>query len=129
MTGEYVCEHPLYKVLVVSKSPLVIYIQNFITPSERTHLLELAENTFTRSGITSHDNNNNNTSALRTSQSTTLPLSDPVVACTESRAVPSKATTRPAPISNRSNSSGTRPPSTTTSTRTGLPIRLTPPPR
>lgn len=37
----YVCEHPPYKPLIVSKSPLVIYLQDFITPSERAHLLHL----------------------------------------------------------------------------------------
>jgi prolyl 4-hydroxylase len=42
LTGsDYVCEHPPYRPLIVSKSPLVIYLQNFITPSERTHLLNL----------------------------------------------------------------------------------------
>jgi hypothetical protein len=35
---DYVCSHPPYQVLMVSKSPLVIYIKNFITPSERAHL-------------------------------------------------------------------------------------------
>jgi len=41
LTDGYICEHPPYKVLLVSKSPLVIYLQNFITPSERAHLLDL----------------------------------------------------------------------------------------
>ncbi len=42
LTGDdYVCEHPPYNVLLVSKSPLVIYLQNFITPLERAHLLDL----------------------------------------------------------------------------------------
>jgi prolyl 4-hydroxylase len=36
--SDYVCEHPPYQVLMVSKSPLVIYISNFITPEERAHL-------------------------------------------------------------------------------------------
>jgi hypothetical protein len=35
----YTCTHPPYKVHVFSKSPLVIYITNFITPEERAHLL------------------------------------------------------------------------------------------
>jgi prolyl 4-hydroxylase len=37
----YVCEHPPYKPRLVSKSPLVIYLENFITPWERTYLLAL----------------------------------------------------------------------------------------
>lgn len=35
------CEHPAYKIQVVSKSPLVIYIHNFITPTERQHLQDV----------------------------------------------------------------------------------------
>lgn len=37
-TGDYVCQHPPYKVTMVSKSPLVIYIKDFISPEERAHL-------------------------------------------------------------------------------------------
>jgi prolyl 4-hydroxylase len=38
----YECTHPSYNIHLLSKSPLVIYISDFITPSERKHLLELA---------------------------------------------------------------------------------------
>lgn len=41
LTDEYVCEHPPYTVSLVSKSPLVAYLHNFITPSERAHLQEV----------------------------------------------------------------------------------------
>lgn len=34
----FVCEHPPYTVQMVSKSPLVLYINNFITQKEREHL-------------------------------------------------------------------------------------------
>ncbi len=37
----YTCEHPAYRVSIVSKSPLIVYLQDFITPSERAHLLQL----------------------------------------------------------------------------------------
>lgn len=40
--SEYVCTHPSYKVHMVSKSPLVVYIADFITAAERSHLLEMA---------------------------------------------------------------------------------------
>jgi hypothetical protein len=33
------CEHPAYRVHVVSSEPLVLYIRNFISESERRHLL------------------------------------------------------------------------------------------
>ncbi|ROT35080.1 oxidoreductase [Sodiomyces alkalinus F11] len=82
---DYTCEHPDYKVLVFSRSPLVIYITDFITPAERRHFLALASDTFTRSavidttGSTSHNQG-------RTSQSTSVPR-DAVVRCIQSRAL------------------------------------------
>ncbi|KAK4196244.1 hypothetical protein QBC40DRAFT_287606 [Triangularia verruculosa] len=82
--GEYVCEHPAYKVLMVSKSPLVIYIKDFITAPERAHLLKLTEKTFTRSGVTAGNTKSHH--SVRTSQSTTAPR-DAVVRCIESRAL------------------------------------------
>ncbi|KXX79840.1 putative prolyl 4-hydroxylase 4 [Madurella mycetomatis] len=86
--SDYVCEHPPYNIRMVSHSPLVIYIRNFITAEERGHLQRLAKDTFIRSGVTSNKNSqNNHNSARRTSQSTTLPPTDPVVSCIESRAL------------------------------------------
>lgn len=41
-SSSYECTHPSYTIHLLSKSPLVIYIADFITPSERKHLLELA---------------------------------------------------------------------------------------
>lgn len=38
----YECTHPPYKSHLLSKSPLVIYIENFVTDAERLHLQELA---------------------------------------------------------------------------------------
>lgn len=38
----YECTHPPYKSRLLSKSPLVIYIENFVTDAERLHLQELA---------------------------------------------------------------------------------------
>ncbi|KAK3988804.1 hypothetical protein QBC44DRAFT_328599 [Cladorrhinum sp. PSN332] len=78
----YECQHPPYKVLMVSKSPLVIYIKDFITPPERDHLLKLAKDTFTRSAVTGRQAHN----SVRTSQSTTVKR-DEVVRCVESRAL------------------------------------------
>jgi prolyl 4-hydroxylase len=37
----YTCTHPPYKIHIFSTSPLVIYISNFITASERAHLLSI----------------------------------------------------------------------------------------
>ena len=38
LSEEFTCEHPPYTVQMVSKSPLVLYINNFITQKEREHL-------------------------------------------------------------------------------------------
>jgi len=36
--GEYTCQHPPYKIQLVSSSPLVLYIRDFLTEAERAHL-------------------------------------------------------------------------------------------
>jgi len=36
------CKHPNYKVHLFSKSPLVIYLEGFLTKEEREHMLEVA---------------------------------------------------------------------------------------
>ena len=41
-SDDYECVHPPYKVHIFSRSPLVIYISDFLTPSERAHMLDLA---------------------------------------------------------------------------------------
>lgn len=38
----YECTHPPYKVHLVSRSPLVIYLADFVTADERAHLQEIA---------------------------------------------------------------------------------------
>ncbi len=38
----YTCSHPNYKVHFFSQSPLVVYLEDFITPEERSHLHALA---------------------------------------------------------------------------------------
>jgi prolyl 4-hydroxylase len=38
----YTCAHPAYKIHLLSKSPLVIYIADFLTPAEREHLQKLS---------------------------------------------------------------------------------------
>ena len=40
VSDDYSCTHPPYKVHLVSKSPLVIYITDFLTQAERDHLVE-----------------------------------------------------------------------------------------
>ncbi|KAK1833960.1 hypothetical protein QBC39DRAFT_301809 [Podospora conica] len=82
---DYVCTHPPYKVTMVSKSPLVIYITDFLTPSERAHLLHVTSNTFTPSNI-APASRGGDTTHIRTSHSTLVPR-DPLVRCLETRAL------------------------------------------
>ena len=35
----HACTHPPYKVYIVSRSPLVMYLEDFLTRDERAHLL------------------------------------------------------------------------------------------
>ncbi|KAK2001331.1 2OG-Fe(II) oxygenase superfamily protein [Colletotrichum falcatum] len=83
--ADYACTHPPYKVHVVSKSPLVIYLADFLTPMERGHLLGMASGTFTHSGVIDASGGKT-THNVRTSQSTSL-WRDDVVRCIEERAV------------------------------------------
>lgn len=41
MGADYVCQHPQLQTRIVSTSPLVIYIENFLTAEEREHLLDI----------------------------------------------------------------------------------------
>ncbi|KAL8303143.1 hypothetical protein RB600_006850 [Gaeumannomyces tritici] len=82
------CQHPPYRVQVVSKSPLVIYLHGFITPQEREHLQDVTKNTFTRSGVTPNDGSDAEKAIhqVRTSRSTSVSR-DAVVRCIEDRAL------------------------------------------
>ncbi|GJC91101.1 prolyl 4-hydroxylase 1 [Colletotrichum liriopes] len=82
--ADYTCTHPPYKVHMVSKSPLVIYLVDFLSRSEREHLLDMA-GTFSHSGVIDASGGKT-THNVRTSQSTSL-WRDDVVRCIEERAV------------------------------------------
>ncbi|KAK1760234.1 hypothetical protein QBC47DRAFT_448782 [Echria macrotheca] len=84
LVGDYNCEHPPYQVLMVSKSPRVIYITDFLTPEERSHLQNVTQNSFTRSHVASRAGAAKH--AVRTSQSTLVPR-DAIVRCIETRAL------------------------------------------
>jgi len=51
LSSDYVCEDPHYRVHMVSTSPLVIYIANFLTAHERAHLQAI---TFVSLSLPSH---------------------------------------------------------------------------
>ncbi|KAK3387879.1 2OG-Fe(II) oxygenase superfamily protein [Podospora didyma] len=81
IANDFVCEHPPYKIQLVSSSPLVIYIKNFLTEKERAHLRTISNDKFRHSIVA-----DGTRSSQRTSQSTYVPR-DPVVHCIESRSL------------------------------------------
>ncbi|KAM0330844.1 hypothetical protein ACHAQA_003799 [Verticillium albo-atrum] len=82
---DYTCEHPPYQIHIFSTSPLVIYLTDFITPSERQQLQGLAADTFTKSSVVDAEGQSSHHS-VRTSDSTPLPPS-PLVSCLHQRAL------------------------------------------
>ncbi|KAK7921506.1 2OG-Fe(II)oxygenase superfamily protein [Apiospora marii] len=78
------CRHPAYQTHILSKSPLVIYLEGFLTPEERAHLTEVTKDTFTHSAVA--DGGSEGLRKTRTSQSTNVPRSA-AVRCVEDRAL------------------------------------------
>jgi prolyl 4-hydroxylase len=85
LPSDYTCTHPPAKVHLLSKSPLVMYIEDFLSHHERLHLQSLADGHFKHSGVlgaagasTIHK--------VRTSQSTSVDR-DALVRCIEARAL------------------------------------------
>jgi prolyl 4-hydroxylase len=79
------CPPHLYTTHILSTDPLVIYIPNFITPAESTHLQSISAGKFTSSEI-ADSTGQQHLASTRTSQSTSLE-SDEIVACIEQRAL------------------------------------------
>lgn len=77
--------HPL-NPHILSLSPLVIYIPNFLTPSESTHLQLISAGKFSSSQI-ADNSGQQHLANTRTSQSTSLSSDDEVVRCIEQRAL------------------------------------------
>ncbi|KAI0131099.1 hypothetical protein F4814DRAFT_437711 [Daldinia grandis] len=83
--SDYTCQHPAYQSHIVSKSPLVIYLANFITAEEQQHLREITKDTFSHSAV-ADASGAQGLRQTRTSQSTNVPR-DAVVRCIEERAL------------------------------------------
>jgi prolyl 4-hydroxylase len=79
------CPEHLYQTHIFSTDPLVIYIPNFITPSESAHLQSVSAGKFTSSQI-ADSSGQQHLASTRKSQSTSLE-SDEIVACIEQRAL------------------------------------------
>ncbi|KAL2021587.1 hypothetical protein VTK56DRAFT_6940 [Thermocarpiscus australiensis] len=83
--GPFMCDAShAYKTELVSLDPLIIYIHNFITPTEITFLLQTAEPRFAPSQVTKYGRQQQTSD--RTSSSAGLPRDDPAVICVLKRA-------------------------------------------
>ncbi|KAK3944444.1 hypothetical protein QBC46DRAFT_251808 [Diplogelasinospora grovesii] len=84
-----VCEHPPYRIQLVSSSPLIIYIHNFLTENERTHLRSTRQvkDKFRNSVVAADSTSGAAVSKQRSSQSTYVSTHDPIVHCIEERAL------------------------------------------
>lgn len=86
---EYKCLQPAYTARIASYSPLVIHLENFLTPQETTHLISLGTPllqpsfVFSKSGT---DPKRKARSHERSSSSAYLRSPDPVVDCVRQRA-------------------------------------------
>ncbi|KAG8165839.1 hypothetical protein KVR01_004391 [Diaporthe batatas] len=80
------CPADSYSVHIVSRAPLVLYVENFLSPEERTHLLDISEPVFEPSTVT-HDGGaaTHRDLTVRDSEVAFVPRSDRV-RCIESRA-------------------------------------------
>ncbi|KAH9885913.1 2OG-Fe(II) oxygenase superfamily protein [Xylariomycetidae sp. FL2044] len=78
------CQHPAYQSHIVSRSPLVIYLSDFLTADEQAHLLEITKDKFTHSAVADAEGASG-LRETRTSQSTNVPRDD-IVRCIEERA-------------------------------------------
>ncbi|KEY66951.1 hypothetical protein S7711_06900 [Stachybotrys chartarum IBT 7711] len=85
MPDHYACEHPPYKAHILNKTPLVVYLEGFITSDERLHLQKLAEGRFRHSAVLGSAGAST-LHAVRTSQSTSVDR-DALVRCIEDRAL------------------------------------------
>lgn len=79
------CAPDAYSVHILSKAPLVIYIENFISQDERDHLLEISEPLFEPSTVTNDGDTTRRDASVRDSEVALVPRSE-TVRCVERRA-------------------------------------------
>ncbi|PHH63286.1 hypothetical protein CDD81_6143 [Ophiocordyceps australis] len=79
------CRHPGYQVHLVSSSPLVMYLEGFLTADERAHLEQVGQGRFSDSAVVAASGEAA-IHQVRTSQSTAVER-DAVVRCIEQRAL------------------------------------------
>ncbi|KAI1344457.1 hypothetical protein F5Y15DRAFT_424601 [Xylariaceae sp. FL0016] len=81
----FTCDPHTYTIELISIDPLIIYIHDFVTDSEISHLLSLGASSFAPSLLTSNTGAKRQ-SQYRTSHSARLPADAPVVQCVLDRA-------------------------------------------
>ncbi|POR31725.1 Putative prolyl 4-hydroxylase 4, partial [Tolypocladium paradoxum] len=91
---DYTCTHPPYTVRLVSRSPLVMYLEGFLTADERAHLQYLAQGQFKHSAVQGAAGDSA-IHSVRTSQCTSVER-DAVVRCIEGRALAKQGFDTPA---------------------------------
>ncbi|KAI1429304.1 hypothetical protein F5Y12DRAFT_478269 [Xylaria sp. FL1777] len=79
------CAPDAYSVHILSKAPLVVYIEGFLSLDERSHLLEISEPLFEPSTITNDGDKTQRNALVRDSEVALIPRTD-VVRCVEARA-------------------------------------------
>ncbi|OLN97970.1 putative prolyl 4-hydroxylase 10-like protein 2 [Colletotrichum chlorophyti] len=79
------CARPRYTVRTLSYDPLIQHIENFVTPQEAQHLLQIAQPKFQRSRAIGTDGRSV-AAQERTSSTAFLSSDDPIVQCIRSRA-------------------------------------------
>ncbi|KAF5235942.1 hypothetical protein FANTH_11450 [Fusarium anthophilum] len=79
------CTPDGYVARILSREPLVVYLENFLSGEERKHLLDLSEPLFVPSTITNNGEATHRDSSVRDSHVAVIPRTD-TVRCIESRA-------------------------------------------
>ncbi|KAF3063608.1 hypothetical protein GL218_01423 [Daldinia childiae] len=78
------CPPDSYSIHILSKAPIVIYIENFLSSDERSHLLEISEPLFEPSTITHDGDSTQRDATIRDSEVALIPRTD-TVRCIEAR--------------------------------------------
>ncbi|KAK1239090.1 hypothetical protein MKX08_006151 [Trichoderma sp. CBMAI-0020] len=79
------CPADAYGARILSREPLVVYLEGFLSESERRHLLEISEPIYEPSTITDDSSSTHRDSTIRDSAVALLPRTD-IVRCIEARA-------------------------------------------
>ncbi|KAK4238569.1 prolyl 4-hydroxylase subunit alpha-3 [Achaetomium macrosporum] len=84
--SKYTCPPNTYRVHIFSRAPLVLYIENFLALSERSHLLEISEPLYQPSTVTHNaGETTSHAPSIRDSEVALVPRTD-TVRCIEDRA-------------------------------------------